>query len=179
MKTLTSIQLPIIFFGLCFCFLGCATVNTTPTGKSFNSAKVKQIIKEKTTADEIVSMFGAPFTKQPDADGGEEWEYYSGITTTKGQGSTFGGILASGFASFLSPAAGAMVYSANEQPKNTFHNKELDVKLNKQRIVVDFSLNNDKAVNDPQKSLQNEKKIMDAEMNQLFPEGMTNNAASP
>lgn len=59
-RAMTTIQLSLIFLGLCL--WGCATAHST-AGRDFDSAKVSQIVKGKTTADEIITMFGTPYSK--------------------------------------------------------------------------------------------------------------------
>jgi outer membrane protein assembly factor BamE (lipoprotein component of BamABCDE complex) len=113
-------------------------VKTTTTGKDFDSSKVKQIVKGRTTAEEIVAMFGTPYTKQPDADDGEKWVYFYSTSTTKSSGMTVGG----GLEAILIPGtAGNTVAAGNNQPKVTVHSKTLTINLDKQRIVVDYVLN--------------------------------------
>jgi outer membrane protein assembly factor BamE (lipoprotein component of BamABCDE complex) len=134
MKTAKTICLQLAIFSACLCLWGCATETTTTTGKDFDSSKVSQIVKGKTTADEIVAMFGTPYTKQPDADDGEKWEYFYSTSTVKSSGMTVGG----GLAAILIPgSAGNVIASQNYNPGVTVHNKILTVSLDKQKIVED------------------------------------------
>ena len=80
MSTIRIIRLFAIFLGLCLCIYGCATATST-TGRDFDSLKVSQIVKGKTTADEILNMFGPPSGKQPEAENAERW-LYSYVTVT-------------------------------------------------------------------------------------------------
>jgi outer membrane protein assembly factor BamE (lipoprotein component of BamABCDE complex) len=120
-----------------FLFLGCATETTTTTGRDFDSSKAGQIVKGKTTADEIVAMFGTPSTKQPEAGDGEKWEYFYGTTTVKSSGMTPGGAL---LGVLIPGTVGNEVMVQNYNPKITVHDKTLTISLDKQRIVADFTL---------------------------------------
>jgi len=55
------------------------------TGHDFEKSKVDQIIKGKTTAEQISSMFGVPSSKEPEVDDSQRWEYtYETLTTPHG-----------------------------------------------------------------------------------------------
>ena len=114
-------------------------MTTTATGKDFESSKVSQIVKGKTTGDEIVVLFGTPSTEQA-AENGETWVYSYATSTVKGQGFTPGGALA---AILIPGSTGDVIASQNYNSTNsTGHTKTLTISLDKQRIVVDYTLHN-------------------------------------
>lgn len=80
MKSIKIILLPIGALALCLVFCGCSTVQST-SGRDFDSSKVSQIVKGKTTSNDILEMFGRPAYKQPEMDDAERWSY-SFVTTT-------------------------------------------------------------------------------------------------
>ena len=53
----------------------CATATFT-SGRDFDTSKVSQIVKTKTTAAEMVAWFGPPSQKSVAADGGEVWAWF-------------------------------------------------------------------------------------------------------
>jgi hypothetical protein len=53
------------------CLSGCSTTNTV--GHDFNISRTKQIVKGKTTASEIESLFGKPNSKYALKAGDESW----------------------------------------------------------------------------------------------------------
>jgi outer membrane protein assembly factor BamE (lipoprotein component of BamABCDE complex) len=53
-------------------FTGCATA-TFVTGRDFDSSKVSQITKGKTTAAELTAWVGVPYSKSVNSDGTERW----------------------------------------------------------------------------------------------------------
>ena len=58
---------------------GCALSfnrETTNDGFDFPSANVSRIVRNKTTADELVQLFGGPLEKTELPDNSEEWKYY-------------------------------------------------------------------------------------------------------
>ena len=99
---------------------------------------MRDIVKGKTTADELVAMFGTPYTKQPNSDGGEKWAYFYSTSTVKSNGMTPGGALAG----ILIPgSAGNAIAAANYSPGVTVHDRRLTINLDKRSIVADFVLN--------------------------------------
>lgn len=56
------------------CLNGCATSHYT-TGRDFPSANVSSIVKGKTTASELQTLFGQPFAKSPVNETDEKWVY--------------------------------------------------------------------------------------------------------
>ncbi len=80
MKSAKTILLSIGVIALCLVFCGCTTVQST-SGRDFDNSKVSQIVKGKTTSNDILEMFGRPASKQPEMDDAERWSYYF-VTTT-------------------------------------------------------------------------------------------------
>lgn len=80
MKSAKTILLSIGVIALCLVFCGCTTVQST-SGRDFDNSKVSQIVKGKTTSNDILEMFGRPAAKQPEMDDAERWSYYF-VTTT-------------------------------------------------------------------------------------------------
>ncbi len=117
MKTNKKILLPIVFLGLCLCLWGCATAQST-AGRDFDSSKVSQIVKGKTTSDEIFAMFGTPYSKQPEVDGGERWLYSYATATAHAQAGLFGSM----------------------STTTTGYKKNLNIIINKDKVVVNFTL---------------------------------------
>ncbi len=144
MKKVSKWTLTLYSFGLAIfslCLWSCATGATTTTGRDFDNSHASQIVKGKTTADEIVVMFGTPFTKQPEGDDGEKWVYSYGTSTARSQGFTPGQALA---AILIPGTLGNVIASENyNSPKYETHNKTLIISLDKQKIVVNFTLEED------------------------------------
>jgi outer membrane protein assembly factor BamE (lipoprotein component of BamABCDE complex) len=88
MNTKKVILLPIVMAVICACLCGCAT-STVTRGKDFDGSKVSQVVKGKTTADEITTMFGSPNSKTPVNADEERW-VYSYVTATA-HATAFGG----------------------------------------------------------------------------------------
>jgi hypothetical protein len=63
---------------------GCAT-SSYSVGKSFPSENVSQIVKGKTTSEEMVSLFGEPYTKTVISATDEKWVYMHSEGTAKAQ----------------------------------------------------------------------------------------------
>jgi hypothetical protein len=74
-KTKRSIQLPLMLLVICLFLWGCATA-VDLSGRDFDTSKAHLIFKGKTTADELLAMFGNLLSKVPNADGKENWTYY-------------------------------------------------------------------------------------------------------
>ena len=67
---------------------GCATGGYS-IGRDFNSAAVSQIVKGKTTKDDVVRMFGEPFSKQVASENEEKWMYVYDAGVVKAQSYVF------------------------------------------------------------------------------------------
>jgi outer membrane protein assembly factor BamE (lipoprotein component of BamABCDE complex) len=67
----TTVILSILF--LIAGLIGCTS--TSHTGIDFDASKITKIEKEKTTADELVQMFGEPFMKTVISENGAKWVY--------------------------------------------------------------------------------------------------------
>jgi outer membrane protein assembly factor BamE (lipoprotein component of BamABCDE complex) len=64
-----------IFFSSIFALAllaGCATATST-YGTDFSTDNVSKIVKGKTTAAQLVTLFGEPYSKTPGAPGQESW----------------------------------------------------------------------------------------------------------
>jgi len=59
---------------LAFTLNGCATSHYT-NGRDFPSANVPSIVKGKTTATDLKTLFGEPFAKSPVNETDEKWVY--------------------------------------------------------------------------------------------------------
>ena len=69
---------------------GCATSSGGySVGRDFNSSAVSQIVKGETTKDDIVRMFGEPFSKTVISENEEKWMYVYDAGTVKVQGGVF------------------------------------------------------------------------------------------
>jgi len=75
MKILAAFIVAIVLFEAVGCALSYRR-STDNDGFDFPSDKVKKIIKGKTTGDEIIHMFGGPFSKSDISENEEEWGYY-------------------------------------------------------------------------------------------------------
>jgi outer membrane protein assembly factor BamE (lipoprotein component of BamABCDE complex) len=63
---------------------GCATTSYS-VGKNFSSTNVSQIIKGKTTSEEIFTLFGEPYSKTVISSTDQKWIYMHSEGTTKAQ----------------------------------------------------------------------------------------------
>ena len=66
--------------------VGCMTHNTSYTnGKDFSGENVAKIVKNETTANAVIQMFGEPFTKTTVSGTEEKWlyTYTSGTASVK------------------------------------------------------------------------------------------------
>jgi outer membrane protein assembly factor BamE (lipoprotein component of BamABCDE complex) len=115
MKTIKAIRLQIAALVLCLGIWGCATAESTG-GRDFDSSQVSQIVKGKTTSDEILKMFGTPNEKQPEMEDAERWSYYY-VTATNHVHNVF-------------------VF----KEEITGYKKTLNILLNNDKIVVNFTL---------------------------------------
>jgi hypothetical protein len=73
-------------------------------------------VKGKTTSDELITMFGTPYSKQPEADGAERWSYSYAVTTVHAQAGLFAPSVAT-----------------------TGYKKNLNFLINKDKVVVNFT----------------------------------------
>jgi outer membrane protein assembly factor BamE (lipoprotein component of BamABCDE complex) len=119
MKTINAILLPVVFLGLCLCLWGCAWSHYTE-GSVFDASDINQIVKGKTTTTDLMNILGTPYSKTPGADGGEQWLYFCS--------SNFDMV-------HLDPLPLLPVTeNTRKQQKN------LIVSLNKDKVVVDYTL---------------------------------------
>jgi outer membrane protein assembly factor BamE (lipoprotein component of BamABCDE complex) len=89
-------------------------------GKNFDSSQVTQITKGKTTANDLVAMFGNPFSKKPESEDMERWQYNYVTTVLRIHATgTVGGATATG--------------------EKTGTQKSLNLLVNKDGIVVNFT----------------------------------------
>ena len=67
---------------LVFC-AGCASSSSFSVGRPFDETGVTKIVKGKTTAAELLALFGEPFTKSVVSENEVKWNYYhtAGVTT--------------------------------------------------------------------------------------------------
>ena len=70
--------------GIIFLLVGCAT-SSFKVGNDFSSANVSKIVKGKTTSNEMISLFGEPFTKSVISATDEKWIYMYSNGTAKAQ----------------------------------------------------------------------------------------------
>jgi outer membrane protein assembly factor BamE (lipoprotein component of BamABCDE complex) len=63
---------------------GCAT-SSYSVGKNFASENVSQIVKGKTTSEELIMLLGEPYTKTVLSASDEKWIYMHSEGTTKAQ----------------------------------------------------------------------------------------------
>lgn len=69
---------------LIIALVGCAT-SSYSTGKNFDSSLVNKIVKGETTKDDLVRMFGQPFSKTVISENDEKWIYMYSSGTAKAQ----------------------------------------------------------------------------------------------
>jgi hypothetical protein len=62
----------------------------SPAGKDFDATKVSQIVKGKTTSNDLLAMFGTPYSKQPKDNDEEMWVYSYAEATAHAQSMGFG-----------------------------------------------------------------------------------------
>jgi hypothetical protein len=116
MKTIKSNQLARTLLALGLCLWGCASHVTK--GNDFDSSTVDKIVNGKTTADELINLFGAPQEKRPETDNGERWIYYYEDLTTK---------------------APLVIPFAPIRTRSTGYKKNLNLLIDKNRIVVNHT----------------------------------------
>lgn len=77
--------LSLVFFALVALNLnGCATTSYS-VGKDFSSENADKIVKGKTTRNQLVTMFGQPFSKTVMSENEEKWIYTYSSGTAKAQ----------------------------------------------------------------------------------------------
>jgi hypothetical protein len=76
MKPLATFLAGVFLFGAVGCTLGYRQSDNND-GFDFPSGKINKIIKGKTTADEIIRMFGGPLSKSSVSETEEIWNYSS------------------------------------------------------------------------------------------------------
>ena len=121
----------ILLLGLSLCLGGCVTTQYT-AGRDFDDTKASQIVKHKTTEDEIIAMFGTPYSKEPEVDDGERWTY-----------------------SYLSATSHEQdrILLAGSKVETTGTKKNLYILFDKNKVVVNFVL--DKGPLDKQTTITN------------------------
>jgi len=138
MKSIPCLQAAIAITGLCLALLGCAA--TPDTGRNFDPSQLRHVVKGRTTADQILAMFGPPYASNPATlhgsrhpMAGERW-FYSYDTVSVQQiyypGATAGLYL---------PAALTFRYV----PASTItakHHREVAILFNKDRTVVNYRI---------------------------------------
>jgi outer membrane protein assembly factor BamE (lipoprotein component of BamABCDE complex) len=72
----------IFYILIVFAVSGCATSNFT-AGRDFNIENVKEIVKGETTTDDLLSLFGEPYSKTVMSNTDEKWFYFYTNTTSK------------------------------------------------------------------------------------------------
>jgi hypothetical protein len=70
--------------GIIFLLVGCVT-SSFKVGNDFSSANVSKIVKGKTSSNEMISLFGEPFTKSVISATDEKWIYIYSNGTAKAQ----------------------------------------------------------------------------------------------
>jgi len=116
MRTIKAILSSIVLLGLCLCLWGCAWSHYTQ-GSVFGASDINQIVKGKTTTTDLMNIFGTPYSKTPEADGGEQWYYFCSHNYH-----SVGGV----------PAL--IVENTKKQ------NSDLVILINKDKVVVDYTL---------------------------------------
>jgi outer membrane protein assembly factor BamE (lipoprotein component of BamABCDE complex) len=71
-KAIGAVLAPLGLLGLCLGLWGCTDLST---GRDFDTSKVRQIVRRKTTEKQILAMFGTPLRKYPVQSSGEGWTY--------------------------------------------------------------------------------------------------------
>jgi outer membrane protein assembly factor BamE (lipoprotein component of BamABCDE complex) len=71
------------------CFSGCAT-STATSGRDFDSSKVSQIQKGVTTTEQLVQMFGPPYSKTVKSETDEEWSFQYAVATAQARAGVLG-----------------------------------------------------------------------------------------
>jgi outer membrane protein assembly factor BamE (lipoprotein component of BamABCDE complex) len=101
---------------LALCLWACGTGYLKGAGRDFDPAEIRQIVKGTTTQDQIVAMFGVPFSKTPEVNG-ERWAYsYAEVTINDSK--------------FDLPETGVIG-----------HKKDLNILFNDQKVVINYTFN--------------------------------------
>jgi len=88
-------------------------------GTVFDSSDLNQIVKGKTTTTDLMTILGTPYSRTPGADGGEQWFYYRSNNSD-----VVGGV------------PNLMIEKSERKRKN------LTVYVDKNKVVVDYTLSN-------------------------------------
>jgi outer membrane protein assembly factor BamE (lipoprotein component of BamABCDE complex) len=129
MKTIKAIQLPVLIISVCLCLWGCAWGHYTE-GSVFDKSDINQIVKGKTTAADLMNIFGTPYSKTPQADGGEQWNYFCSRN--------------------FEAVGGIPVFAVDNTSKQQ---ENLTVLINKDRVVEDYTLSEGPMVKKTQEDL--------------------------
>jgi outer membrane protein assembly factor BamE (lipoprotein component of BamABCDE complex) len=116
MRTIKTILLPVVFLGFCLCLCGCAWSHYTE-GSVFGASDINQIVKGKTTTTDLMNIFGTPYSKRPEADGGQQWLYFCSHNLYVGGG-----------------VPNLVVERTTKQRQN------LTVLINKDKVVMDYKI---------------------------------------
>jgi outer membrane protein assembly factor BamE (lipoprotein component of BamABCDE complex) len=116
MKTIKAIALSVVFLGLAICLWGCEARRYTE-GNVFEASDINQIVKGKTTTADLMNIFGTPYSKTAQADGGEQWYYYCSHQYDSVGMVPFGAV------------------STDQRQKN-----DLVISVSKEKVVVDYKL---------------------------------------
>lgn len=73
-----------IVSGIVFLLAGCAT-SSFKVGNDFSTTNVSKIVKGETTSNEMISLFGEPFTKSVISATDQKWVYMYSNGTAKAQ----------------------------------------------------------------------------------------------
>lgn len=79
----------IIFVGVLMLVAGGCATSTYTFGRDFAMENVNKIVKGKTTASDLVQMFGEPYSKTVVSDTEEKWLYMYTMSTAKAQSFMF------------------------------------------------------------------------------------------
>jgi outer membrane protein assembly factor BamE (lipoprotein component of BamABCDE complex) len=107
-----------VFLGFCLCLCGCAWNHYTE-GTVFDASDTNQIVKGKTTTTDLMNMFGTPYSKTPEAGGGEQWFY---------------------FCSHNLDVAGFVPVGSIAVEQTTKKQQNLTVLINKDKVVMDYRI---------------------------------------
>jgi outer membrane protein assembly factor BamE (lipoprotein component of BamABCDE complex) len=115
MKTIKDIRMAIVFISLSLWVSGCAH---STEGTVFGQSELSQIVRGKTTSSELMNIFGTPYSKEAEPEGGEQWFYFCSHNSDQ-----------------LVVVPAVVVETKKKQKTN------LSILLNKDKVVVDFTLN--------------------------------------
>ena len=140
----SSLQIIVACLALClgFTFTGCTSSQVV--GHDFDTSQVKNIVKGRTTAAQLVTMFGEPKRKfpvhpnQPDyVKDGERWLYTYANTTTKTSLSPGGAVAFLLLPTMLAPDPNMAFKKATT---HTTPQKLLAILLDANKVVVSYRL---------------------------------------